>query len=452
MNATRAAENVVVTAGGEGVVSHVGAHLLASLADALGLTAAFGEAMATTVERSTALDRGRLLTQVAVSLATGGVCVSDLAVLRNQPALFGEVASGPTIWRALDSVDEVVLASLREARASARERSWAAGGAPDEVVIDIDASLVEIHSEHKEQAGSHYKGGYGFHPMFAYLDGTDEALAGILRRGNAAANDAADHITVVDLALDQLPEEHRAGHLPGDDPSLVRHPILVRADSAGATKAFVAACVERNVEFSVTARASGAFADGIRDLGDEAWLAARGQDGAEREGAFVSELVTVNLSAWPPGTRALVRRERAHPGAQLKLWDHDGWRHQVVLTNQSGDFVQLEARHRGHARVEDRIKAAKACGLERMPFRSFAANAAWLELVLTGCDLLAWLRLHALDGELALAEPKRLRYTLLHAAARLVRRARRVVVRVPDAWPWATDLVVAYERVGRLAA
>lgn len=441
-----------MTAGGTGVVSHVGAHLLATLADQLGLPAALSEAMAPTVQRSTALDRGRLLTQLAVTLAAGGECVSDLAVLRNQPALFGEVASGPTAWRALDSIDDSVLAAMRVARAQARARSWALGGAPEEVVIDIDASLVEIHSEHKEQAAPHYKRGYGFHPMLAFLDDTGEALAGVLRRGNAAANDAADHAKVLDLALDQLPTEHRAGHRPGDDEGLVVHPVLVRADSAGATKAFIGACVERNVRFSVTARASEAFAESIEALPEAAWIPAKGQDGTVREGAFVSELVTADLSAWPAGTRAIVRKERAHPGANLKLWDHDGWRHQVALTDQTGDLVALEARHRGHARVEDRIKGAKDCGLERMPFRSFAANSAWLELVLTGCDLLAWLRLHALDGELATAEPKRLRYTLLHAAARLVRQARRNVVRLLDTWPWSSELLLAYERVHLLAA
>jgi hypothetical protein len=154
-----------------------------------------------------------------------------------------------------------------------------------------------------------------------------------------------------------------------------------------------------------------------------------------------------NREGRPEGTRAICRREKPHPGAQLRLWDADGWRHQVVLTNSEGDALVLELRQRRHARVENCIKALRASGLDRMPFRSFAANQAWLELVLAGADLVAWLRLVCLEGELARAEPKTLRYRLLHAAARVVRRARRVILRLPARWPWAEELAGAYRRL-----
>ena len=153
-----------------------------------------------------------------------------------------------------------------------------------------------------------------------------------------------------------------------------------------------------------------------------------------------------------PGTRAICRREQPHPGAQPRLWDTDGFRHQVVLTNSAGDILDLELRHRRHARVENAIKALRDTGLDRMPFRRFAANEAWLELVLAGADLLAWLRGVALDGELARAEPKTLRYRLLHAAARVVRRARQILLRLPASWPWALELANAYSRVSLVGA
>jgi hypothetical protein len=282
--------------------------------------------------------------------------------------------------------------------------------------------------------------------MFCFADATGEALAGVLRPGNAVANSGADQLAVVDMALAQLPEDYQVGHRPGDDAAGVVHRVVVRADTAGAVASFVTALVERNIAFSVGGRVNEQLSAAIDAVSPGAWRKAIDDDGSPRHGGEVAEL-DVTIEGWPLGTRAICRRERPHPGAQLRLWDTDGWRHQVTLTNSAGDALDLELRHRRHARVENCIKALRDTGLDRMPFRSFAANQAWLELVLTGADLLAWLRLVGLDGELARAEPKTLRYRLLHAAARIVRRARRTVLRLPAQWPWADDLATAYGRL-----
>jgi hypothetical protein len=340
-----------------------------------------------------------------------------------------------------------VLDGLRAARAGARAKVWEATAAPQEVILDVDAALVEVHSENKEQAASSFKGGYGFHPMFCFADHSGEALAGMLRPGNATANSGADQLAVVDMAIDQLPERYRAGHRPGDDPGEVTHRIVVRADTAGAVSAFVHGLVARNIEFSVYARVNDQLASAIAAVAETAWRPAVNAEGEVRHAGEVAEL-DIELDGWPEGTRAICRREQPHPGAQLRLWDTDGWRHQVTLTNSTGDPLALELGQRRHARVENAIKALRDTGLDRMPFRSFAANAAWLELVLAGNDLLCWLRTGGLDGgELARAEPKALRYRLLHTAARIVRRARRVVLRLPAHWPWADTLARAYRRV-----
>jgi Transposase DDE domain group 1 len=138
----------------------------------------------------------------------------------------------------------------------------------------------------------------------------------------------------------------------------------------------------------------------------------------------------------------------------LSLFDTiEGLRHQVFATDtpRGGWSIQLlELRHRGHARVEDRIRTGKDCGFGRFPSREFALNCAWLELALIGIDLLAWTRVLLLDGENALAEPKRLRYQLLHVAARLVRTARRTYLRLAQRWPWTADLTTAYQRLEML--
>ncbi len=193
-------------------------------------------------------------------------------------------------------------------------------------------------------------------------------------------------------------------------------------------------------------RVNDQFRAAIDAVPADAWRKAVDDDGEPRPTGEVAEL-DVTLDGWPPGTRAICRREQPHPGAQLRLWDSDGWRHQVTLTNSAGDALALELRHRRHARVENSIKALRDSGLDRLPFRSFAANQTWLELVLAGSDLVAWLRMVCLDGELAHATPKTLRYRLLHAAARVVRRARRAILRLPARWPWAEELAVAYRRL-----
>jgi hypothetical protein len=440
----------VVTEGDHQVASQVGLHLLGDLADRSGLSSAYSAAVPWAGERAPGHDRGRLLAQVAVMLAGGGQCVTDMAALRDQPDLFGEVASAATIWRAVNDIDAATLDALRRARATARAKVWGSFGAADVTVLDIDAALVEVHSANKQNAASHYKGGYGFHPLFCFDDATGEALAGVLRPGNAAANSGADQLAVVDAAIASLPERYQAGHHADDDPAEVVHRMVVRADSAGAVRELVDGLVARNVEFSVYARVNDQLSAAIRAVPASAWVRAVRDDGEARHAGEVAEL-DVTLAGWPTGTRVICRREKPHPGAQLRLWDNDGYRHQVTLTNSAGDALALELRQRRHARVENSIKALRDTGLDRMPFASFAANQAWLELVLAAADLLAWLRLGCLDGTLARAEPKALRYRLLHVAARIVRRGRRIVLRLPEHWPWAEELARAYHRLAVLA-
>jgi hypothetical protein len=303
-----------------------------------------------------------VLVDLAVTLADGGECVSDLKVLRNQPGLFGEVASQPTAWRVLDSIDEATLAQLQARRAASRARVWAAGLAPAKVTLDFDATLVNVHSD-KEKAAPTYKRGFGYHPLLVFCDETSEALAGKLRPGGAGANTAADHIELLDAAIAQLPVITRA-----DDPAAGME-VLVRADTAGATHGFVNAIVAKHFEFSIGLDITEAVRLAILSVPERAWQTPMTQDMADRDGAGVAEITAyLDLSTWPAGTRAICRREEPHVGAQFNLFDPAGWRHQVFITNSTeADIVYLEARHRGHARVEDHIKEAKDLGLLRFP-------------------------------------------------------------------------------------
>jgi Transposase DDE domain group 1 len=446
MNRTRPVARLRVTVGDRQVVSLAGLHLVGEVAERVGLPGALSDAMGAS---GVVHDRGRLLTQVALMLAGGGRCVADMDALREQPEVFGEVASSPTVWRTFTTIDPVTLDAIRRARAIARERAWSLRRAPKTLILDVDASLLEIHSERKEHAASHFKGGYGFHPMLCFADHSGEALAGILRPGNATANSGADQLAVVDLAIDQVPVDYQAGHRPGDKRSAVAHKIVVRADSAGAVRAFVAGLVERNCEFSITARVNAQLDAAIAAVKRRAWRPALDADAKPRTGAQIAELDLV-VAGWPAGTRAIVRRERPHPGAQLKLWDRDGYRHQVVLTNSRGDAARLELRHRRHGHVENRIKNLKDTGIERMPFTSFDANAAWMETTLAAADLLVWTQRICFTGELARCEPRTLRYRVLHIAARVVRSARRVELRLPANWPWSRHLLRGYTHLDAL--
>jgi Transposase DDE domain group 1 len=444
LQVTRARRNptLQVVADDTAATSRAGTALLLTLADRLGLTGGLSRAMAPTRERRSPHDPGGVLRDLAVMLADGGDCLHDLGAIRDQVDLFGRVASDATAWRVIDAIDQGRLQAIRAARARARERAWAAGARPGEVVLDIDATLVQAHSD-KEGAAPTYKRGYGFHPMLCYLDASGEALAGTLRPGNAGANTARDHIAVLLDALDQLPAAVREDE---------ETPILVRTDAAGATHEFLEAVVAMGCAFSVGYELSESVRQAILALPESAWRRAVRQDGEEREGAWVAELDGVSLTGWPEGARLVCRRERPHPGAQFSFTDQDGHRFQVILTNQPGDAVALEARHRARARVEDAIRAAKDTGLQNLPFREFAPNAVWLELVLVAQDLIAWGQRLLLGGELARCEPKRLRYRLLHVAARITRSGRRLRLHLPAHWPWAGALVAAFRRLRGLPA
>jgi hypothetical protein len=450
----------MVAGDGRGVVGHAGARLLADLADATGLTSAFGQALAGLRQRQGGHDPGRVAVDLAVMLADGGEAIADLAVLRNQQALFGTVASDPTAWRLLSQLDATMLAELQDARAQAREVAWAqhaevrgdlpqsmvAGQQVDGLVLDIDATIVICHSE-KESATRTWKKTFGFHPLLCFLDNTGEALAGVLREGRAGSNTTTDHITVLDQALAQIPDAHRHGT-----------PILLRSDSAGSSHGFLAhirSWRQRHLDirFSVGAAITEAVREAVRAA--TGWVPALDTGGDLREHAEVCEITGLfEATGWPEGTRFLVRRERPHPGAQLSLFDTiEGWRHQIVATDTppgTGSIQFLEARHRAHARVEDKIRTGKTTGFGRFPSRVFAINQAWLQLALTGIDLLAWTQTLLLDGDLAKAEPKKLRYRLLHVAARITPTARRTRLAIAADWPWANALTSAFSNLAAL--
>ena len=308
-------------------------------------------------------------------------------------------------------------------------------------MLDIDATLTNASSE-KELAHGNFKGGYGHHPLLCYLDGTGEAPAGVLRPGNAGSNTAADHKLVLDLALAQL------------DPKALDGEILVRADGAGATHELTVHCREANMRFSFGFDLSEPVRDATIATPETAWKRAIRADGTAREHSQVCEITDrVDLSAWTEGCRLIARRTKLREGDQQSFADHDGYRLAVFITDQPGESSpQLDLDHRGHARVEDRIRQGKDCGLSNLPFHSFEHNEVWLWLVMLAQDLVAWTAQLCLAEQARSWELKRLRYRLLHQSGRISRHARQTILRLSRDWPWAGELAAAFERLHALPA
>jgi hypothetical protein len=392
--------------------------------------------------------------QSALMLSGGGESCLDIEHLRIGGDLFGSVPSDTTVARTFHEITPSSRAGIAQALAQVRQEVWSrssatTGNAP--VILDIDASLVEIHSEGKEQSAATFKGGFGFHPMFCFADATGETLSALLRPGNAGSNTVVDHICVLDGAVGQLPEEIACGHRVGDDPQLVKRHVIVRADSAGCTEGFLAACRARNVGFYVSARSNAQVTAAIFDaIGlEEVWLPALDQDGEDKDGAAVVELTClIDAAKFPTGTRLIVRREPLHPGAQRSLFPSLDFRYWGFYTDQDGDPRDLDVTMRAHAHVEQHICRLKDSGLMRFPFTSFEANTNWLMTVAMAADLVRWFQLLCFDGSWKDARPKALRWSIFHAPGRLVHRSRQRVVRIIDGWPATKALLDAYQRIG----
>jgi hypothetical protein len=444
---------VVVDPVRESLVSSAGGLLLRQTIRRSGVDRVLSSALAPWRSPRATHDPGKVLVDVATAVALGGDCAADVAVVRAQPELFGPVASDPTVSRliaALAADIEVSLPAIRAARAQARAAVWARrrplAGTPGrrdggQVIVDLDSTLVTSHSD-KENAEPTFKKTFGFAPMCGFVDhgehGTGEPLALDLRPGKASPFDKADHITTLEAALAQLPEGERGQ-------------VLVRADTGACSKAFLHHVTDLGLEYSVGFPALETVKAAVEAVPPQAWRAAVDADGQPRAGAQVAELTAWMPTPiwagrpgprhWPEGMRVIARRERPHPGAQLRLTDPDGWRITCFATNTKGPgwtLAALEVRHRQRARVEDRIRCLKDTGMRNLPFHGYARNQIWLEIVALAADLLAWMQTLAWDQQAPVRrwEPKRLRLRILAVAGRIIRTGRRRHLRLPRSWPY----------------
>ena len=403
MNLTGWSKSLEVTAGGEGIVPHAGLAVLRRLADKTGLTGGLSRALAS--PRLLIHDRGRVTADLACAIADGGEVISDFRVMADQKELFGLVASVPTAWRTLDEIaggGPRALARITRAANAARRQAWAGIGArhgalpgvriADKILegvtcIRLDATVTPACSD-KELAEPNFKG-FGHHPLLGYCDNTGEPLAGMMRRGSAGSNTAADHLQVLDDAIAALPPKHRRRLMVTADGAGASHGLIARLDQLAARPGYQ---LTYSVGWELGARERAA----IGLVPPQAWQIAIDQRGEVRERrtagacadrscadrscaharcwieeAHVTELTGLlregpggdQLDGWPAGMRVFARRERPHPGAQLSLFEtQDGWRYSLWVSNVPaglrgwrGQLGYIDAGHRVHARVEDGI-------------------------------------------------------------------------------------------------
>ena len=437
--------NARLAGGGDRVVWGAGLFALGGFADRVGLTEALSAAVPQRGERAPAHDRGVLLVHLLLVLAGGGEACTDIEHLRSQRELFGAVGSDSTLYRVLRGVDSSGLGSLWGAAARTRERAWSKRRRGEPLVLDIDSTLVEVHSENKQGAAPHYKGGFGFHPMICST-GDGEPLWAKLRPGNAAANDIADHIEVLDAAISVLPEADAAGHREHHDAALAGREMVLRLDAGGCSARIAAACRDRNITYFMSARATAGIDAAIAAARADPrlWAAAVPGTKQRRPKAHVADLTDLaDPSGWPSGTRLIIRREPRHPGAQRSLFASENFRYWGFLTDAAGSAPSIDKLMRKHADVEDAIARIKDSGLARMPFTSWDANSAWAALCAISAALVHWFQTQRLTGPLAKAAPKRLRWQLWHLPALVCETGRRVKLRLPTAHPGARALLAA---------
>jgi len=331
-------------------------------------------------------------------------------------------------------------------------------GGPDRpvLVVRLDATLIEADSD-KDGAAGTYKGGFGFHPLTAFCSNVGDSLAVMLRPGNAGSFTASDHLLVLDAALAQVPAQWRTDVLVTVDGAGASHDVINYL--TGLNTALTHGRRGRRVEYTIGWPVDDRTQAGIDQLREHDWGAALAADGRVDPKAAAADLTGILrhgpggdlMAGWPPDQRIIVRRVPRPAGEQPKLGEHPDWRYGAFTTNtRTGQVQWLDARHRTQAHIEDKMKELKTCGAENLPSVDWDRNSGWLQLAALACTLNAWLRHLALDGALAKAEPKALRYRLLGAPARHVVHARRRTLLIPPGWRWAHDLATGWERLQAL--
>jgi Transposase DDE domain group 1 len=464
-----------VTADGNGLVGHAGGMLLRKLADQVSLTSELDTAL---TQKGTfpQISRGMVLVSTAIAIAMGGTAMADIEVLGQLEPVLGDAPSGSTVRRVLDLATDLILARVAQARARIRKHAWKLiSETPDGfpwiavagkaltgwIVVDMDGTLITAYSD-KDGAAPTWKKGYGFHPLAAWCINTRECLDMLLRPGNAGSNTFTDHKEVLDRALKQVP-------------AAFRRKVIVRVDGAGASHKLIEHLLTLTTErkallFTCGWMITESDEEAIAAVPEDAWKPGVRQDGTVEEDKDVAEITGLMSRAgiWPGGLRWIARRvkpSRRHKKNMTAYEKKAGWKYSITCTNipQTGipdvpgshhpQFIDVI--HRDHATVEtDGVRTAKAMGLRNLPSKTWQVNKGWVLAANIAADLTAWARLLGLHDqeELRDAEPDTLRYRIWHIPARLVRHARKRILKISPDWPWKEAFITCWNRLRALPA
>lgn len=436
------------------------------LAERAGLTAGISAAMRRP-DYDPDYDRGQVLVDLALVQLAGGQAIGDFQALAHLQQVIGPVPSTPTVWRCLDEADALQVDRIRQAVCRFRRLWWGILAARPEgfpwlrvagreltgtTVIDLDASVVTVSSDTKENSRPTYKGGVGFVPNLATCDNVDDILVIDPRPGNATSNDAADNIAALTAAVAAIPGTYRRRVLVRLDGAGFSHRLLEHIATGGGIKG-------RRWEFSVGWACTDREIDAIDRIPKALWQNGIDQDGTLLDDTWVADITgLLDLTEWTgkvPGLRIIARDEPLHAKYAKRASDREktrGRRYQLIAVNAvTGQVAWLDARHRSHVHVEADVKQAKAIGMNRWPSRHWKVNVAWIAVVAMAGSLLAAFRHLGLpDGDLRKASIQTLRFRLFEVPGRITRGQRKTRLHLRSAWPWTPDLMTAWQTIKML--
>lgn len=420
----------------DNLVPNAGLAAPGALAQKLGVAELIDERVKLPQNTAGGANCGTKAVTVIGAMLAGADSIDDVDVLRAgaAPEFFDRQRAPSTIGTWLRGFIWATVRMLDAASRTVLARAWAAGLGPDldaDLTLDLDSTICETYGTNKQGARFGYTKVRGYHPLLATLASTGEVLHARMRGGNAGSARGAG--SFVRETLRRVRDAGATGQL------------TIRADSAFYSRAFVRACRDHDVRFSVTVKLLKPIREAIEAIPDEAWVPI---DYWLEGGADVAETSYTAFKGTRDETelRLIVRRVRPTPGSQLALdvvFDYHPF-----VTDRAGTMLELEPDHREHATVELDIRDLKAGGLAHVPSGKFAANAAWLALAVLAHNLARW-TLTAAGEPWCEATTETLRAKLVAMPARLVHSARRLKLRAPTNWPWREAFQAA---MGRIAA
>jgi hypothetical protein len=414
------------------LVANAGLLLVATLTQRLGVEALIDSAVRL-VGRVGGARPGRKVLTLVHAMIAGASHIDHADMLRagsTAAVLSHRVMAPSTLGTFLRAFTFGHVRQLEAVIGRVLERAWAAGAGPGDgpLVIDVDSTICPVDGKAKQGAGFGYTKVLGYHPILATRADTGEVLHARMRKGAANTQRGAHRF------LDELIARVRRAGATG--------PLTVRVDAGFWSNDTIATLNRLDVRYTMAVRCGvTTVAAAIAAIPDKVWVDIDYPEGGQAQVA--DTIYTTGHGRRQVTRRLVVRRTRLTDTIQQRLWPD--WRHHAFLTDLDGDAVTVDAFHRHHAVVELAIRDLKdGAGLDHVPSGNFHANSAWLQCAVLAHNLIRWTAILGdvrVNDELTVARTMRTR--LISLPGRLVNRAGRPTLRLPQRWPWANTFTTA---------